>query len=90
MTALGEPEVLDEVAGAMPEVGARRVVGPGLQPTLAELSRPGRGSAKVPHPPADALARIPAVQRRARPLGLPELNEPEVIRHFVNLSQLNY
>jgi glycine dehydrogenase subunit 2 len=66
------------------------VVGPGLQPTLDELSRPGRGTTKVPHPAADALDRIPQAQRRAEPLALPELNEPEVIRHFVNLSQLNY
>src|SRR4029079_13961841 len=57
---------------------------------LNELSRPGRATAKVPHPPKDALDRIPASQRRAEPVGLPELNEPEVIRHFVNLSQLNY
>jgi glycine dehydrogenase subunit 2 len=70
--------------------GTREVVGPGLQPTLDELSRPGRATAKVPHPPTDALERIPADQLRAAPLGLPELNEPEVIRHFVNLSQLNY
>jgi glycine dehydrogenase subunit 2 len=68
----------------------RRPVGGSLQPTLAELSRAGRGSARVPHPPADALAGVPAEQRRAEPLALPELNEPEVIRHFVNLSQLNY
>ncbi|MDL2334825.1 MAG: aminomethyl-transferring glycine dehydrogenase subunit GcvPB, partial [Chloroflexota bacterium] len=72
------------------ELGRRHVVGPGLQPTLDELSRPGRATTKVPHPPADALTRIPSAQRRAAPLGLPELNEPEVIRHFVNLSQLNY
>ena len=72
------------------ELGPRIAVGPALQPTLAELSRPGRGSTKVPHPPADALDRIPAAARRTKPLGLPELNEPEVIRHFVNLSHLNF
>ena len=32
----------------------------GLQPTLFERSRPGRGGGKIPHPPADALDRIPA------------------------------
>jgi glycine dehydrogenase subunit 2 len=73
-----------------PALGPRRVVGVGLQPTLDELSRPGRATAKVPHPATDALERIPADQLRTTPLGLPELNEPEVIRHFVNLSQLNY
>ena len=66
------------------------VVGPRLQPTLAERSRPGRGGGKIPHPPADALDRIPASARRATPPGLPELAEPEVVRHYVNLSQLNY
>ncbi|GIW20350.1 MAG: hypothetical protein KatS3mg065_0646 [Chloroflexota bacterium] len=66
------------------------VTGPRLQPTLAELSRPGRGGYPVPHPPSDALDRIPAEHRRPAPPGLPELAEPEVVRHFVNLSQLNH
>jgi glycine dehydrogenase subunit 2 len=72
------------------ELGPRRPVGPSLQPTLAELSRPGRGGGKIPHAPADALAGIPDVHLRSAPLALPELNEPEVVRHFVNLSHLNY
>jgi glycine dehydrogenase subunit 2 len=71
-------------------LGPRRAVGAMLQPTLAELSREGRGGGKIPHPPEDALAGIPVSQRRATPAALPELNEPEVIRHFVNLSHLNY
>jgi glycine dehydrogenase subunit 2 len=66
------------------------VVGEQLQPSLFERSRPGRGGDKIPHPPQDALDRIPAAARRATPAALPELNEPEVVRHFVNLSQLNY
>jgi glycine dehydrogenase subunit 2 len=66
------------------------VAGPRLQPTLFERSRPGRGGGKVAHPPADALERIPAGQRRAAPPGLPEVNEPELVRHYVNLSQLNF
>ncbi|MBA2255334.1 MAG: aminomethyl-transferring glycine dehydrogenase subunit GcvPB [Chloroflexi bacterium] len=65
-------------------------VGPALQPTLDELSRPGRGEGKIPHAPANALDGIPEAYRRASPPALPELNEPEVIRHFVNLSHLNY
>jgi glycine dehydrogenase subunit 2 len=68
----------------------RQAVGPSLQPTLAELSRPGHPSNKVPHPPADALAGVPAAHLRSAPLALPELAEPEVVRHFVRLSQLNY
>ncbi len=66
------------------------VTGPKLQPTLFERGRPGRGGGKIPHPPKDALDRIPADARRATPPALPELNEPEVVRHYVNLSQLNY
>ena len=66
------------------------VVGERLQPTLFERSRPGRGEGKIPHPPKDALDRIPADARRTRPPALPELNEPEVVRHYVNLSHLNY
>ncbi len=96
MTAVGEPGTRLEIEtseGPGTEtlgIGQRRVVGAGLQPTLNELSRAGRATTKVPHPPADALDRLPAQHRRANPVGLPELNEPEVIRHFVNLSQLNY
>ena len=65
-------------------------VGDRLQPTIFERSRPGRGGGKIPHPPKDALARIPASHRRATPAALPELAEPDVVRHYVNLSQLNY
>ena len=66
------------------------VTGPKLQPTLFELSRPGRGGDKIPHPPKDALDRIPKDQLRVEPAALPEINEPEVVRHYVNLSQLNF
>jgi len=59
---------------------------------LFELSKPGlRGAllpeCDVPVPPAVEL--LPAEQRAAGPLPLPELGEPDVIRHFTNLSQLN-
>ena len=73
MTVLLEPQPAQADAEGL---GPKRVVGAALQPTLDELSRPGRWSAKVPHPPADALERIPASQRRSGGLGLPELNEP--------------
>ena len=66
------------------------VVGERLQPNLFERSHPGRGGGKIPHPPKDALDRIPAEALRLEPAALPELNEPEVVRHYVNLSQLNY
>jgi glycine dehydrogenase subunit 2 len=66
------------------------VVGPRLRPNLFERSHPGRGNGKIPHPPAGALDRLPADARRDTPPALPEVNEPEVVRHYVNLSQLNY
>jgi len=66
------------------------VVGPRLRPNLFERSHPGRGNGKIPHPPSDALDRLPADARREQPPALPEINEPEVVRHYVNLSQLNY
>ena len=66
------------------------VTGPRLQPTIFERGRPGRGGGKIPHPPKDALDRIPAAARRTTAPALPEMNEPDVVRHYVNLSQLNY
>ena len=66
------------------------VTGARLEPTLFERSSPGRGDGKIPHPPKDALDRIPAAALRSTPPALPELNEPEVVRHYVNLSQLNF
>jgi glycine dehydrogenase subunit 2 len=61
-----------------------------LGPTIFERSRPGRGGGKIPHPPKDALSRIPAEQLRSKGPWLPEMSEPELTRHYVNLSQLNY
>jgi len=67
------------------------VTGNPLQPTLFELSRPGRGAGtRLPAPPADALDRLPAVARRTAPPALPELNEATLVRHYVNLSHLNW
>ena len=66
------------------------VTGERTQPTLFERSRPGRGGGKVATPAGDPLARIPAEHRRTVPAALPEVAEPELVRHYVNLSQLNH
>ena len=66
------------------------VTGSRLQPTIFERGRPGRGGGKIPHPPKGSLDRIPMEARRVVPPALPEMNEPDVVRHYVNLSQLNY
>ncbi len=59
---------------------------------LFELSEPGRRAAvfpdsDVPDVPLDEL--LPPEQLAESPTELPELTEPDVIRHFVNLSTLN-
>jgi glycine dehydrogenase subunit 2 len=59
---------------------------------LFELSQPGRRGATlpqcdVPAPPASEL--LPADTLAPSPPPLPEVAEPEVIRHFTNLSTLN-
>ena len=59
---------------------------------LFELSQPGRRASAlpecdVPAPPASEL--LPAEAIAAGPPPLPEVAEPEVIRHFTNLSTLN-
>jgi glycine dehydrogenase subunit 2 len=61
-----------------------------LVPTIFERSRPGRGVGRVPSPPQDALARIPAAGLRACVPRLPEVSEVDLVRHYVNLSQLNF
>jgi glycine dehydrogenase subunit 2 len=60
---------------------------------LFELSSPGRRGYSlppldVPEQPIEDL--IPATHRRRQPANLPELSEPDVIRHFTHLSSLNY
>ena len=57
-----------------------------------EKSRSGRRGAKLPQnrltkKPAE---NIPDSLRRQKPPSLPELTEPEVVRHFVNLSKKNF
>jgi len=59
---------------------------------LFELSKPGRRAAllpacDVPRRPLEEL--LPAEAIAAAPPPLPELAEPDVVRHFANLSTLN-
>jgi glycine dehydrogenase subunit 2 len=69
----------------MPDAGATDVKA--LEPLLIELARPGRGGR---HVRAEANADIPPQFRRKEPLGLPELTEPQVVRHYTHLAELNY
>ena len=59
---------------------------------LFELSRPGRRAAVLPTcdvPRGDVTSWIPPQQLADELPGLPELAEPDVVRHFTNLSTLN-
>ena len=67
------------------------------EPIVHQLSRKGRRGHQVP--PAedelraaigDVISRIPEKMRRKHPPELPELSEPEVVRHYIRLSQETY
>ncbi len=55
-----------------------------------ELSRPGRKGFGLREAPAGALDCIPAYLRRESAPKLPELSEPDVVRHYTMLSQMNF
>ena len=62
------------------------------EPPIFERGTPGRhgGSiAKLDVPEVDLSAELGALSRKV-PAGLPEVSEPEAIRHFVRLSQWNF
>jgi glycine dehydrogenase subunit 2 len=64
-----------------------------VEATLRELSVPGhRGPRLQPIdvPVRGAAALLPGVSLRERAPALPEVSEPAVMRHFVNLSTLNH
>ena len=61
--------------------------------TIYEKSKPGRRAAvlpdaEVPEPPLEEL--IPAELLRAEPPRLPEVAEPEIVRHYNRLSRRNF
>jgi glycine dehydrogenase subunit 2 len=63
------------------------------EPTIYELSKEGRRAfvapqLDVPERPLDEL--LPARLRRSEPPRLPEVSEPEIVRHFNRLSKRNF
>jgi glycine dehydrogenase subunit 2 len=59
---------------------------------LCELSKPGRRAARLPVcdvPEQEITNLLPAGAVAPNPPALPELSEPQIVRHFVNLSTLN-
>jgi glycine dehydrogenase subunit 2 len=70
-----------------------RPAGTAVEPSIYELSSPDRlgvflPSCDVPTKPTELL--IPAKHLRREAAHLPELAEPEVVRHFTRLSVLNH
>jgi len=59
------------------------------EPLIFELGHPGRVAIDLPEPAPVDEDRL-AGCRRAAPLGLPDLAEPQVVRHYTRLSQKNY
>jgi glycine dehydrogenase subunit 2 len=56
---------------------------------IYERSRPGRRAGRVPRP-ALPLPELPAGLRRLRPPRLPEVSEPELVRHFTALADRTF
>jgi glycine dehydrogenase subunit 2 len=66
------------------------------EPVIFELSCPGQRGVLVPEVEegvreavGDVLATLPEKMRRQEPPKLPELSQPQVLRHYVRLSQEN-
>lgn len=59
---------------------------------IFELSRPGRKGYELPknNYETDGLNEIPAALLRETSLDLPEVSEPDVVRHYNNLSNKNF
>ncbi|AFK21657.1 aminomethyl-transferring glycine dehydrogenase subunit GcvPB [Pyrococcus sp. ST04] len=60
------------------------------EPLIFELSHPGRVGYTLPKPIEDVDVKIPEKLRRKSPLNLPEVSEPEVVKHYTRLSEMNY
>jgi glycine dehydrogenase subunit 2 len=66
------------------------------EPIIFELGNPGQRGIRVPPVEegmrtqvGDVLATLPDKMRRKEPPRLPELSQPQVLRHYVRLSQEN-
>ena len=58
------------------------------EPLIFEQHAPGRSGVDLPEPPA-VQHRLGGLERRDV-IGLPDLSEPQVMRHYTRLSQKNY
>ncbi|MEM2144276.1 MAG: hypothetical protein QW279_02870, partial [Candidatus Jordarchaeaceae archaeon] len=68
-----------------------------LEPLIFEISVPGRIGHLLPKPcekvvreVGDVLKTIPEKIRRKTRIGLPEVSELQLVRHYLHLAQMNY
>ena len=59
---------------------------------IFEISKPGRRGYSLPEPcsKCQGADAIPATLRRDKAPELPQVSEPDVVRHYTNLSQMNF
>ena len=57
---------------------------------IFECSREGRCGYSLPRNAFPAAGELPVALRRQAPLALPQVSEPDVVRHYTNLSQMNF
>jgi glycine dehydrogenase subunit 2 len=60
------------------------------EPLIFEQGAPQKSAIDLPEPSPTARGDRLGAARRRRPIGLPGLSEPEVVRHYLRLSQKNY
>ncbi len=64
-----------------------------VEPTIFELGRPGRRGMRLPEldvPEVDPAGALGAGNVRVEGPDIPDLSEPEVVRHFTRLAELNH
>src|SRR2546423_2683402 len=69
-------------------VGPRRRGARGMK-LVYEKSRPGRRASSLPRPDVPG-SEVPEELRRAKPPRLPEISEPELVRHFTALADRTF
>jgi glycine dehydrogenase subunit 2 len=93
----GPGEALMGTPGTQPAPGGRAasapLLGSGTEPTLFELSSPGRSSWQLPTagvPAWDVEDLVPAEHRRSEPVPLAEVSERDLVGHFTRLSHRQF
>ncbi len=57
---------------------------------IFELSREGRTAYSLPVNRFPKAPELPSALKRQAPLPLPQVSEPDAVRHYTNLSQMNF